>query len=142
MAKKASSDKTYILELKNGDTRKITIPASWKMTYGSVVPYTTRNERPGTHADYALRLYEGSKENLRAVMTDVVAIRDASIQLMEKRTTVQRKQAQKSTAQGGRDVVVEARITEWVDPDNEDQGVTPKEFLKIGGTVERLEDDF
>lgn len=130
MTKKSSEDKTYILELKNGDTRKITVPSTWKMTYGSVVPYTTKNDRPGAHSDYALRLYEGSKENLRAVMTDVISIRDASINVMEKRTTVQRQGAQKRTAHGMKDVVVEARVTEWVDPDKEDTAADPNEFLK------------
>ena len=135
---KATTDKTYILELKDGDTRKITIPATWKLTFGNVVPYQGKEARHGEYR-VALRIYEGSKDNLRAVMTDVVSVRDASIQILEKRTKVQRQGTQKRTAQGMKDVIVEARVTEWVDPDNEKADAVPSEFLslpKSGGSEE------
>lgn len=133
MAKKAvsSAKKTYILTLANGNVRKITIPASWKMTFGQLVPYELRRQGGGGHSQVALRLYEGSKENLRAVMCDVVSIRDASIELIEKRTSVQRKAAQRATAQGMKDVTIEARVTEWVNPDAEEDTPVPQEFLKL-----------
>lgn len=122
--------KTYICELKGGNTRKITVPAKWKITFGNVVPYQGKGGYNGEHR-LALRFYEGAKENLRAVFTDVVAIRDDSIQVIEKRTSVQRKTAKKQTHQGLRDVVVEARVTEWVNPDDEHDGETPGEFLAL-----------
>jgi hypothetical protein len=122
--------RTFVLTLKNGNTRKITIPTTWKMTFGSIVPYSKGNT--GDHHGVALRLYEGTKENLRAVMADVVAVRDASISIVEKRTSVQRKATQKATPKGMKDVVVEARVTEWVDPDAEDDDDTaPNEFLQL-----------
>lgn len=131
MTKKAEvPDKTFILELKNGNVRKITIPATWKMTFGQLVPHTLR-ETNGATSQVALRLYEGTKENLRAVMTDVVAVRDASMVISERRTTVQRKAAQKQTAHGMKDVVVEARVTEWVNPDSQTDDTEPNEFLKL-----------
>jgi hypothetical protein len=131
MATKATTtDKTFILELKNGNTRQITIPSNWKLTFGQLVPHTLR-ETHGASSQVALRIYEGSKENLRAVMTDVVAIRDASISIKEKRTSVQRKVMQKATAHGAKDVVVEARVTEWVNPDKDDESDEPNEFLKL-----------
>lgn len=142
MAKKTEiTNKTYVLTLKNGDIRKITIPSNWKMTYGSVAPY---QKGPGGYSDntgkaYALRLYEGSKENLRAVFTDVMAIRDADIQVMEKRTSVKSQRAQKQTATGMKDVMVEARMTEWVNPDSEEADEVGTEFLKLPGT--RTEED-
>lgn len=121
----------YILTLKDGNTRRITVPSNWKMTYGSVAPWAN-TQGGGVPKVYALRLYEGSKENLRAVMTDVVAIRDASIPVLEKRTSVQRKAAQKHTVQGARDVIIEARMTEWVNPDAEEANDdVPAEFLKL-----------
>lgn len=135
MAKKANASegkRTFILELVGGNIRKITIPKNWKMTFGQLVPHTLRETR-GASSSVALRLYEGSKENLRAVMTDVVSIRDASMTIMERRTTTTRKAAQKQTGQGARDVVVEARVTEWVDPDKEDGDSVPSEFLRITG---------
>jgi hypothetical protein len=130
MKKSTAGDKTFILELKNGNTRKITIPATWKLTFGQLVPHTLRDTH-GASSAVALRIYEGSKENLRAVMTDVVAVRDASISVMEKRTTVQRKAAQRQTSQGAKDVVVEARVTEWIDPDADPAEGAPNEFLKL-----------
>ena len=130
MRKQQSGEKTFILELKNGNTRKITIPANWKLTFGQLIPHTLR-ETSGATSQVALRIYEGSKENLRAVMTDVVAIRDASFAVVEKRTTVQRKVAQKQTSQGAKDVVVEARVTEWVNPDADPDESAPNEFLKL-----------
>ncbi len=133
MASKKSSEtkKTFILGLKGGHIRKITVPANWKLTFGSVVPFQGRGH--GGEGGVALRLYEGTKENLRAVMTDVVSVRDASIEMMERRTSTQRKAAQKQTPQGMKDVVVEARVTEWVNPDAEEDDSKPNEFLKLTG---------
>lgn len=130
MRRAATDTKTFILELKNGNIRKITIPSNWKLTFGQLIPHTLR-ETNGATSQVALRIYEGSKENLRAVMTDVVAIRDASFAVMEKRTTVQRKAAQRQTAHGAKDVVVEARVTEWVNPDADPDEAAPNEFLKL-----------
>lgn len=129
MAKAPAATKTYILELKNGDTRKITIPAHWKITYGNVVPYQGKGSHSGEHR-VALRLYDGSKENLRAVMTDVAAIRDESIKVLERRTSVKRQAAQKKTSQGMKDIVIEARMTEWVNPDAEEDD-PPQEFVSL-----------
>lgn len=128
--KAAVSNKTYILELKNGDTRKITVPGHWKLTYGNVVPYNKNSHNP-TESRVALRLYDGTKENLRAVYTDVVSFRDAEIGTLEKRTTVQRKASTKDSPQGARDVIIEARVTEWVNPDNEQPATVPEEFKRL-----------
>lgn len=132
--------RTYILTLANGNTRKITIPSTWKMTFGQLVPFEIRRQSGnGGTATVALRMYEGTKENLRAVMCDVVSFRDASIDILEKRTTVQRKAAQKRTSQGVKDVVVEARMTEWVDPDAEEGEGAPNEFLSLPLSEDEIE---
>lgn len=136
MAKAASKPetKTYVLELRGGNVRKVTVPAHWKLTFGSIVPFTPRQQgQYQNHSGVALRFYEGNKENLRAVMTDVVAIRDADMVIIEKRTSVKRQAAQKQTSKGMKDVVVEARVTEWVNPDAEDDEDVPNEFLKLPG---------
>lgn len=138
----APQTKTYILELNDGNTRKITVPSHWKLTFGSVVPFTSRNAgHYDTSHRVALRLYEGSKENLRAVMTDVVSIRDADIVISEKRTSVKRQAAQKQTSQGMKDIVVEARVTEWVNPDDDAERPVPDEFLRLP-TSEKGDDGF
>lgn len=134
--KKASgATKTYVLELKNGNTRKITVPAHWKLTYGNVVPFEGKGARTGEHR-IALRLYDGSKENLRAVYTDVVSFRDSDIGMLERRTKVQRKTMQRATEKGMKDFNIEARMTQWVDPDNEDDGDAPSEFLQLPAGAE------
>ena len=137
MTKKDNEYRTYVLTLKDGDIRKITIPSSWKITFGNVVPYQGKDARHNNEQRIALRLYEGTKDNLRAVFTDVVSFRDISFPVLERRTTVQRQAAQKHTNHGMKDVVVEARVTEWVDPDDDkDDASKPNEFLKLTGESE------
>lgn len=132
MASKSEGTRTFILTLKDGDTRKVTVPSSWKLTFGNVIPFQGRNSS-GSEVRIALRFYEKNKEDLRAVMTDVVSFREeGTMAVSEKRTTVQRQASQKRTEQGMRDVIVEARVTEWVNPDKEEgTGSAPEEFLKL-----------
>lgn len=121
--------RTFITTLKDGTIRKVTVPATWKLTFGSVVPYAGQQ---GNNHGVALRFYEGNKENLRAVMCDVASFRDEGISVVEKRTTIQRKATQKQTARGAKDVVIEARMTEWVNPDSDDDdSPMPEEFLTL-----------
>jgi len=126
------TEKTYILTLKGGDIRKITIPNDWKITFGNVIPYQGKDARV-SNGEYriALRIYGKSKDDLRAVMMDVVSFREDSFYVMEKRTTVQLKAAQKQTSASMKDVVVEARVTEWVNPDKEEDSKHSEEFLKL-----------
>lgn len=127
-----AAKKTYILELKGGDTRKITIPAHWRLTYGNVLPYQGKDARHQMEHRIALRVYDGSKDNLRAVYTDVVAFRDADIGTLEKRVKVQRRNIQRATPHGAKDFAIEARMTQWVDPDNEsNEEDVPGEFLHL-----------
>lgn len=75
--------KIYNLKLVGGGERKITIPANWKLTFGNVLPFN-KQKLGGTGGPYnppgdgwesrvVLRVYEGSKDNLRAVWNDVVS---------------------------------------------------------------------
>lgn len=116
---KSDETRILILTLKNGNVRKLTIPKSWKMTFGSVVPHSPGGNANREAGGVALRLYEGNKENLRAVMCDVIAFRDEDIEVLERQTKIQRKATQKATPKGNKDVIVEARVTEWVNPDAE-----------------------
>lgn len=121
---------TYILELKNGDTRKVTIPANYKLTFGSVIPFSAKG---AGNSEAALRFYEGTKDNLRGVMMDVRSFRLEGIGILEKRTTTQRKTMRKNTPQGSKDYVVEAKVSQWVNPDAEESesGEAPNEFLSL-----------
>ena len=115
--------KIYILELKNGKLRRIHIPADWKVTFGPLIP----GGRDG-HGTLALRFYEG-KEHQRAIFTDVKSFRDSSIQIEERQIKVESQRVRKDTEAGAKDFVVEARSSEWVNPD--DDMAAPQEFKTI-----------
>jgi hypothetical protein len=117
---KKKGQKTYILELLNGDLRRITVPETWKLTFGPVVPYSGKGG--SSDGRVCLRFYEGSKENLRAVFTDVRAFRDESMEIRERRTEVKRQVVQRRDGGGMKNVEVEARVTEWVNPDDVTDG--------------------
>lgn len=138
--KKTEDKKTYILTLKGGGIRKVTVPASWKMTFGSLVPYVQGKGYPAgsDQRPYGLRFYEGNKENLRAVFSDVIAVRDSDVAIMEKRTEVKRQNAMRHTKNGEKAVVVEARVSEWVNPDDEEADEPDQQFLTLSTDAEEF----
>jgi len=119
------ADKTYILECKGGKQRKLVVPEEWKVTFGPLIP----GERHG-QGTLALRFYEG-KDKQRAIFTDVQSFRDAAIPLLEKVTKTQSKRHKKNTPEGMKDFVVEARVTEWRDPDDPQDSAPHDEFLAL-----------
>lgn len=126
-----SGDKEYLLELKNGQQRRLKVPASWKITFGPTVPFERKQGR-GFNEDngiWALRLYDGTA--LRAIFTDVRMFRDLSIAVAEKRIRTKRQVMEKESRKGGKAVVAEARIEEWVDPDAPESGVPEEDYLRL-----------
>lgn len=126
--------KTYLLETKNGGQRRLTVPSSWKVTFGPTVPFERKGAGGyrGDEGTWALRLYEKG-DKLRAIFTDVKSFRDMDIQVQEKRITTKRQTVEKADRHGGKNVVAEARIEEWVDPDSpeSDDSKTPEEYLRL-----------
>ena len=123
MAKNTVEKKTYILELNNGNLRRVTVPADWTLTFGPTIPFMGKGT-PVSAGGTALRFYAGTdKKNQRAAFTDVRAFRDADIEIEERRTEVQRKVVEQEGPGGMHNVEVEARITQWVNPD--DDKITP-----------------
>lgn len=118
--------KTYILDCKGGKQRRIDIPEDWKVTFGPISP-GSRGEHGGA---LALRFYEG-KDKQRAIFTDVLSFRDASIPVLEKVTKTQSKRHTKNTPEGAKDFIVEARVTEWRDPDSPEDTMPHDEFLSL-----------
>ena len=110
-------EKTYLLELSGNRLRRVTVPSHWRLTFGPTTPYEKKENRGGGES-WALRFYDG--KNLIAIFTDVRSFHDESIQIMERVTKVQRKATQRATPKGMKDVLVEARVTEWVKPGAED----------------------
>ena len=118
------ADKTYILTMRDGCTKKVTVPEEWKVTFGPLFP-GSRGESGGR---VGIRFYEG-KEKQRAVFVDVVEFRDESIPILEKVSRTQAKRMRKDTPDGAKDVIVEARMTEWRDPDGD--YLPDNEFLAL-----------
>ena len=125
-----TAKKTYLLELKNGGERKLTVPATWKVTFGPTTPYEKKNGGGYGQEVWALRLYE-SGTKLRAIFTDVKSFRDMEISLLEKKVKVKRQAMEKAGRKGGRAVVVEAKVEEWINPDDPDDTDVPTEYLQI-----------
>jgi len=122
--------KTYLLEKKNGNVTKVTVPASWKVTFGPVI--SGGGDRYGNsegRTTLALRFYE-AKDRQRAIFTDVKSFRDASIQIAEKVTKTEQQRVRKKTPEGEKDFVVEARYSEWRNPDDDSPPV-PNEFRAL-----------
>ena len=117
MSSKKTETKTYLLELTGNRLRRVTVPDHWRLTFGPTTPYEKKENRGGYDV-WALRFYDG--KNLIAIFTDVKSFHDESIEIMERVTKVQRKATQRATPKGMKDVMVEARVTEWVKPGADD----------------------
>lgn len=128
MAKRASEPemKTYFVERTNGNDQRVTVPASWKVTFG---PLNPGSKNQGGSGSPALRFYEAENKQ-RMVITNVVSFRDTSIKIEEKRTQVKQQTLHKRTNSGDKAVVVEGRVEEWVNPDapQQDDG---SEFFRL-----------
>lgn len=116
---------TYILDTKKHEQRRVTVPQSWRLTFGPTVPY---NKNGHGENQWGLRFYDG--QALKAIFTDVIAFRDMGIECVEKRVKVTRQQVSKADRNGGKDVFAEARIEEWVDPDAPDTPIDP-DYLRL-----------
>lgn len=74
---------TYEIETSRGNYR-ITIPSTWKVTYGPVSPGKY------TEGGNALRIYEDDKRQ-RAMFTNVTSFRDMSLKTLKENKTVKGK---------------------------------------------------
>lgn len=135
MAKKQEQMKTYHVCRKGGRDQRITVPASWKVTFGPLNPGSRGHEA----GQPALRFYE-SQNQQRAVITDVISFRDTSIKVEEKRTNVKQQVLRKQTPHGDKNVVVEGRVEEWVNPDAPESSAGDSEFFRLEHKAEDNED--
>ena len=118
---------TYLVSRAKGNDVKITVPASWKVTFGPLNPGSKNLAGNGAPA---LRFYE-SENRQRAVITDVLSFRDMSIKVEEKRTNVKQQVLSKDTPHGKKNVVVEGRVEEWVNPDEPQHSGATEEFFRL-----------
>lgn len=115
-----AKETTYIISHKNGTKRKITVPSDWKVTFGPAVKGTRRGNSPGSNLQMpmALRFYE-SETKQRAIFTDVVDFRDASIKILEEKVEVKEKDGFMECEGVRKRTTFQATVKSWIDPDKE-----------------------
>lgn len=123
MSKKEQTMITYYVQRMDGNDQKVTVPASWKVTFGPIHPGKNGHDS----GKPALRFYESNTKQ-RMVITNVMSFRDCSIKVEEKRVNVKQQTVSVREGDGMKDVIMEGRIEEWVDPDKPQQRNT--EFFK------------
>lgn len=127
MAKKAKESiatTTYLLEFKNGKQKRITVPSSWKVTFGPLAPGSKGYENNGEKG-LCLRLYE-NKDQQRAVFTGIASFRDTSFSVEERVVHRRNERAQRETPNGMKDFVVQAEYAEWRAEGDEPAAFDPK----------------
>lgn len=132
-----SEKRTYILNMKDGTKQKITVPQNWKLTFGPLVPGSKDGSMNSRDA-LVLRIYEGNKDNQRAVFTGVESWRDT----MDLEIQVERVQSKQQAArvdipgEGQKDVIANMEVRQWVDPDKPVQPAV--EFGALNGDLPKL----
>ena len=114
-------EKTYHVKFKNGDEKRITVPADWKVTFGPCV-VKDRNTPRDHEMPLALRFYENSDKQ-RAIFTNVESFRDMSINIVEKKVNVKEKEGYMECDGMRKATTFRAQTTEWVDPDDDKQDI-------------------
>lgn len=109
--------RTYLLEMKDGTRKKITVPDTWKVTFGPVHPGSERNTG---HQGIALRFWAGSTKTGQqmAVFTEVASFRTLNdMQILEEVVERKRETFVRQGDESGEQVVAEAAVRTWADPD-------------------------
>ena len=115
---------TYLVEFTDGSRKKITVPDTWKVTFGPVVK-SLRSTTSATNIEYrdkipvALRFYE-SETKQRAIFTNVKSFRDMSILIEEEVITTKDKIGRMEVDGISKNVSVKAEMRDWVNPDSEE----------------------
>lgn len=134
VAEKIEKTKTYIMRLTNGEVRKVTVPETWRVTFGATIPYAKGDQYGRTAAlekGYSVRIYSDAKKtNLEAVFGDVRDFRKADIAVEERVTERQSKTIYEDVpGQGRKGYEVEACVSRWCDPLQEQTPETGNKFL-------------
>lgn len=138
-------EKTYIIECEDKTKKKITVPADWKVTFGPAVKGNNSGTRnPGApKIPMALRFYE-TETKQRAIFTDVVSFRDASIKIEVEKIKTEEKEGYMECDGVRKKTLFQASVKEWVNPD-EDANTnkqlpappTDAEMFSIKSTLDR-----
>lgn len=107
--------KTYLLTMEDGKRKKVTVPASWKVTFGPLVP-GGKDTNYNSRGALSLRFWEG-KDLQRAVFTGVASFRDQSIGIEEEIIRSEEQVFTKEVDGEERNFVAQAVVREWQNPD-------------------------
>lgn len=129
--------RTYILNMKDGTKQKITVPSAWKLTFGPLTPGSKEHSMNSSGA-LVLRIYEGNKDNQRAVFTGVESWRDTQDLSIEVEQVQSKQQMARVDipGEGQKDVACNMEIRQWVNPDSPVQPAV--EFGQLNGELPRL----
>lgn len=110
----ADETTTYLIVHEDRTERKITVPSTWKVTFGPAV--RGLNKAGSTvKVPLALRFYENDTKQ-RAIFTDVVSFIDMSITMSIKKRSVQEKQGFMECDGKRKATTFRATSEEWVNP--------------------------
>ena len=124
MKKSISEDMiTYIIEHDNGTRSRITVPDSWKVTFGPAVKGFNTGDGSHRKIPMALRFYESDTKQ-RAIFTDVKSFRDSSIKVERENIKVQEKDGFMECDGVRKRTTFQAQVKEWVWED--DKAETPE----------------
>lgn len=128
-------EKTYIITRDNGTRSRITVPEDWKVTFGPAARGNHRSSGSNNmKVPMALRFYESEKKQ-RAIFTDIVSFRDASIKMEDEKVRTEEKDGYTECEGVRKRTTFRATVKEWVDPDEEDSAVpllpTDKEIFSV-----------
>ena len=107
---------TYLIRFQNGKEQKVTVPESWKVTFGPAARGNNATSKHTYKMPLALRFYENEKKQ-RAIFTDVASFRDTSIQIEEKVVRKQEKDGFMECDGVKKATKFSATVEEWVNPD-------------------------
>lgn len=110
---------TFLLTMKDGTLKKVTVPSDWKVTFGPLCP-GSKGETNG-YGSTSLRFYTG-KDKQKAVFTQVESFRDMDIEIEERVTTTRKETYIKQGDDQGEAVVVDHNVHEWINPDSPPKG--------------------
>jgi hypothetical protein len=110
-------EKTYLVTKIDGSEFQITVPETWKVTFGPATKgNTSYSGEQRLKMPMALRFYE-SETKQRAIFTDVVSFRDMSIKIKIKKNRVQEKDGYMECDGVRKRTIFQATVSEWIDPD-------------------------
>lgn len=129
--------RTYILNMKDGTKQKIKLPPNWRLTFGPLVP-GAKDSAHNSRDALVLRIYEGNKDNQRAVFTGVESWRDTQdLEIEVEQVQTKQQMAQVDIpGEGRKDVLAQMEVRQWVNPDRPVQPAV--EFGNLGGDMPRL----